>query len=174
MTGQPDMQWMGIGNPWEGCGTSLTNCGDINGDGVDDIMFGSYQDEFNPQGCVDIWKGSTQFVVNVPPGISKPLPQSFRLLPPYPNPFNSSLTIPFEVTAGTSGGIHLKIYNVLGQEVADLTKEARQSLLHHATRSNEVFWYGKDQWGKDCGTGIYFVTLRVAQYNQVQKVVLLR
>jgi len=174
MTGQPDMRWQGIMSPWEGCGVSLTDCGDVNGDGVDDIMFGSYQGDFNTEGCVDIWFGSRDFVVNVPPQHSQPQPSSFRLLPPYPNPFNANLTIPFEFSINIQEEFSLKIYNLLGQEVIDLTWEAMRLTTNSTTGIFNVIWEGRDYFGKEVANGVYLVEMRSGSDRQILKVVLLK
>jgi hypothetical protein len=173
MTGQPDMQWVGLLEPWEGCGRSLTDCGDINGDGVDDIMFGSYHGDFNNRGCVDIWAGDRAFVAKVPGGNVTPIPQTLQLLPPYPNPFNSSVAIPFEIPPGQARDIVLKIYNVLGQEIRDLSSEARD-IRSDSENKKQVTWNGKNSDGINVGSGIYFVVMTNGALRQVQKVVLLR
>ena len=177
MSGQPDIRWDGQSIPGYELeyGYSLTDCGDINGDGVDDIIFGYPGTTwYSPWGCVDIWKGDTAFVVNVPEVKSEMIPHCFRLLPPYPNPFNSSVTIPFEIFQGLLGDVTLKIYNVLGQEVMDLTAEVKQSLHGQISGISQLVWNGKDQGGADTGSGIYFVELKVKSFRQIEKVVLLR
>jgi hypothetical protein len=170
----PAMQWHGTGEPWNGCGEDVCNPGDINGDGVDDIMFASYRDYLNEPGCVDIWLGDSSFVAEVPEGHIPPVPQRFQLFPPYPNPFNNSLTIPFEVSSTSVNDISLKIYNVLGQEVVDLTSEVRGILRGQPSRPLKVIWDGQDGAGRDCGSGIYLVTLQSPSVRHVQKAVLLR
>jgi hypothetical protein len=168
------MRWHGTGEPWNGCGEDVCNPGDINGDGVDDIMFASYRDYLNEPGCVDIWLGDSAFVAEVPEGRIPPMPQRFQLLPPYPNPFNSSLTIPFEVSSISVNDISLIIYNVLGQEVVDLTSEVRRMLAGQPSATLKVIWDGQDGAGRDCGSGIYLVTLQSPSVRHVQKAVLLR
>jgi len=171
MWNEPYIEWYSAS---QGIGTSLTDCGDINGDGVDDIMFGSWDDIFNSQGCVDIWLGDTTFVASVPEESSYLIPQNFRLLPPYPNPFNSSVTIPFEIVPGSLDGFALKIYNVLGQEVTDLTAQARRSVMDRSTGHLSVTWNAKDPAGRDLGSGIYLIELQRGSHRQVQKAIMLR
>ncbi len=52
-------------------------------------------------------------------------PNAFRLTQNYPNPFNPSTTIMYEV--GKPGHVTLKVFNVLGEEVATLVDEMRQT-----------------------------------------------
>jgi hypothetical protein len=49
------------------------------------------------------------------------IPNDFILEQNYPNPFNPSTTIKFALPSGTD--VKLKIYNTLGEEVADLVNE---------------------------------------------------
>lgn len=51
------------------------------------------------------------------------IPHTFRLLPPYPNPFNPQVTIPFELD--TSQHLRLAVYDALGREVRVLIDEHR-------------------------------------------------
>jgi len=172
MDGYPDMFWDCWQTQWAACGTTLTNIGDMNGDGVDDIVFGSLSEAV--RGSVDIWAGDSLFVVNVPEDQSPAIPQSFRLLPPYPNPFNSSITIPFEITPGLAGDLSLRIFNVLGQEVLDLSLAARNLVSSGTATHHEVVWNGRDFTGADCGSGIYLVELRTGTQKQTEKIVLLK
>jgi hypothetical protein len=57
--------------------------------------------------------------------ISETVPASFSLHQNYPNPFNPSTTITFDLPR--SGRVALKIFNVLGQEVATLLDEVKEA-----------------------------------------------
>jgi flagellar hook assembly protein FlgD len=96
------------------------------------------------------------------------------LFPPYPNPFNSSLVIPFELLPGFAGEISLKIYNVLGQEVNDLTNEVIRILSSQHTGNYQITWEGKDQWNREVGNGVYLIEIKSGSITDTEKVVLLK
>ncbi|MFQ5568761.1 MAG: DUF5074 domain-containing protein [Rhodothermales bacterium] len=54
--------------------------------------------------------------------VAEAMPERFRLLGNYPNPFNPATTVPFELAR--SGHVTLTILDVLGREVATLVNEA--------------------------------------------------
>jgi len=169
----PMMVWTGWSQPWEGCGERVCDPGDINGDGVDDIMFASFN-SFNQPGCVDIWEGDSDFVAGIGGERGGSPVASFRLLPPFPNPFNQTLTIPLQIPNGMPGKVSLKIYNVLGQEVMDLTEELTNFLTNGGSGFVSLVWNGRDLRGVEAGSGIYLIAFRLGSTLQVRKAVLLR
>jgi hypothetical protein len=100
-------------------------------------------------------------------------PERFTLSQNYPNPFNPTTTISFTVY-GSQFIVHspirttLKIYNILGQLVRTLVDEDKLPGRYN------IIWDGKDNSGKEVGSGIYFYQLRTKEYNTTRKMVLLR
>jgi len=92
--------------------------------------------------------------------------RSFRLMPNYPNPFNSQTRLSYEIPE--NGPVKLSICNMLGQEI--------RVLIDAPTSAGEysVLWDGRDQWGKDVVSGIYFARLQINQQISTQKMVLIR
>ncbi len=172
MDGQPDIRR--ICSPGHGCGRTLVACGDVNGDGVDDMIFGSWDEIINNEGCVDIWAGDSTWVVNVPEEMPQAAPKLFQLREPYPNPFNNTVTIPFEIFPGINGDVSLIVYNVLGQLVADLRPAVKGAMSGQRTGYYEVIWDGKNPSGIDVGSGVYIVVLHISVHRQLQKITLLR
>ncbi|HVP35373.1 MAG TPA: FlgD immunoglobulin-like domain containing protein, partial [Terriglobales bacterium] len=82
-------------------------------------------------------------------------------------------TIPYRV-GGSQFMVHgpsrttLKIYNILGQLVRTLVDEEK------APGNYRVIWEGKDNSGKQVGSGIYFYQLKTKDYTATKKMVLLR
>ena len=79
----------------------------------------------------------------------------------FPNPFNPSTTIKFSVP--TSDLVTLKVYDVLGNEVATLVNEQK------APGTYEVRF--------DAGnlaTGIYIYTIKASNFTQTRKLILMK
>ncbi len=89
------------------------------------------------------------------------VPLHFALRQNYPNPFNPSTVIGFHLPA--SGFVTLKIYNVLGEEVATLVNEER------IAGSYEVTW---DATG--FASGVYFYRLSGGNFTETKKLVLMQ
>ncbi|OGU78773.1 MAG: hypothetical protein A2279_04070 [Stygiobacter sp. RIFOXYA12_FULL_38_9] len=56
------------------------------------------------------------------------MPTEFKLAQNYPNPFNPSTTIEFAIPV--SGNYALKVYDVLGQEIASLIDKDLNAGIH--------------------------------------------
>lgn len=79
-------------------------------------------------------------------------PQAFQLLPAYPNPFNPSTTVRYEVPA--PGQVELTIFAATGQQVVSKT------LQHLRAGSFDWQWQAKDSRGQAVSSGVYFLRLR--------------
>ena len=95
------------------------------------------------------------------------LPQSFILYPCFPNPFNPSTTIRFNVP--TRSRVRLSIFNLLGQKIAELANEEIGA------------GYFERTWNANVASGMYFYRIEavsVAEPNKrfvdVKKMVLLK
>jgi len=73
---------------------------------------------------------------------------NFSLEQNFPNPFNPSTTITYSLSVASS--VSLKIYNVTGQEVADLFEGIAAPGLYTQV------WNGMDKAGLQVASGIYF------------------
>jgi hypothetical protein len=87
-------------------------------------------------------------------------PSSFTLSN-YPNPFNPSTRIEFELDHAAR--VSLKIMNVLGQEVATLVNDQQLAGRH------TVEWQADSQ-----PSGIYFAVLQAGEVHQVRKMILMK
>jgi hypothetical protein len=89
------------------------------------------------------------------------LPVACRLRPSYPNPFNAGAVIPFELPA--AGPAEVRVYDLLGQEVALLAK-GWFTAGHHQVR-----WEPQGQ-----GSAVYLCRLTTPTSSSVQRLVLVR
>jgi len=88
-------------------------------------------------------------------------PQEFSLGQNYPNPFNPSTTIKYQIPE--SGFVTLKVYDVLGKEVATLVNSEQQA-GSYTTNFNAL----------NLTSGIYLYTIKVNDYVAVKKMMLLK
>lgn len=93
-------------------------------------------------------------------------PGHFKLFQNFPNPFNPSTSISFEIPE--EGMIELKVYNLLGQHVRTLVNEIRSSGLH------ATIWDGRDKQGRSVGGGIYLYTVATKDALLCRKMILLK
>ncbi|MCW8806337.1 MAG: T9SS type A sorting domain-containing protein, partial [Ignavibacteriaceae bacterium] len=88
-------------------------------------------------------------------------PTEFSLEQNYPNPFNPSTTIKY--TIPESGNVKLKVYDSLGEEVATLVDEFKDSGSYDIEFS-----------ANGLSSGIYFYRLKTNNYDQIKKMILLK
>lgn len=104
---------------------------------------------------------SDSVLLEVPDPQTADLPERFGLLQNYPNPFNPSTNISFTLQA--SGFTSLKVYDVLGREVAALVNELKEAGHYTAT------WNAAGH-----PSGVYFYRLTTPGAVEMRKMVLLK
>jgi hypothetical protein len=103
-----------------------------------------------------IVKGSTLTDVHIK---QSTVPTEFSLAQNYPNPFNPSTTIRFVVPV--SGFVSLKVFDLLGREVATLVDEKKDAGSYEVTFD-----------GKNLSSGVYFYRLQAGEFVQTKKLLL--
>ncbi|MEW6015406.1 MAG: T9SS type A sorting domain-containing protein [Candidatus Zixiibacteriota bacterium] len=94
------------------------------------------------------------------------LPNNFTVSQNFPNPFNPSTVIQFELPRAAD--ITLDIYNILGQKVITLLKERKPAGKYR------VEWDGNNSDRLPCASGIYLYRLRAGDQAVTRKMVLLK
>jgi formylglycine-generating enzyme required for sulfatase activity len=88
------------------------------------------------------------------------MPNSFSLLQNYPNPFNPTTTIEFSLAAEEH--VSIKVYSLLGDEVAILIDDQLPAGMHKAV------------WNAgSLANGVYYYILKAGKYKEVRKAVLM-
>jgi hypothetical protein len=97
-------------------------------------------------------------------------PETFTLDQNYPNPFNPTTAIEFTMPA--AGTATLKVYTLIGQEIATLVNG------QVAAGVNRVFWNGRDAAGRSMASGLYLYRLDASaagkKFVEMRKMVLLK
>jgi hypothetical protein len=100
------------------------------------------------------------------------LPTKFALFQSYPNPFNPSTTIGYELPRTST--VELHVYNVLGQRVATLVNEQQKPGRY------SVVWNGDNDRGQQVAGGVYIYRLMAREasgkpeFSETKKLLLLR
>jgi flagellar hook assembly protein FlgD len=94
------------------------------------------------------------------------MPETFRLHQNFPNPFNATTQIRYEIPASVP--VAVKIYDVRGELVRVLVDGIQQPGEHVAR------WDGRSLEGRPAGSGLYFCSLQAGDHLEVVKMVLLR
>jgi hypothetical protein len=87
----------------------------------------------------------------------------YKLMQNYPNPFNPSTIISYKLAS--PGKVSLKIYDILGKEVATLVNGEQQAGAHQAV-------FNAQNYG--LSSGMYFYKLDAGNYHKVSKMLLIK
>jgi hypothetical protein len=88
-------------------------------------------------------------------------PQQFTLEQNYPNPFNPTTTISYQLPMVSN--VSLKVYNVLGKEVATLVNETKEA-------GSYIAQFDASQ----LSSGVYFFKLTTNQFSSARKMILMK
>lgn len=89
------------------------------------------------------------------------LPKEFKLHQNFPNPFNPGTTINYDIAKPCQ--VNLKIYNILGKEVASLVDEMKEPGYYSTSWSSETV-----------ASGIYFYRIETKDFVQVKKLMIIK
>ena len=94
------------------------------------------------------------------------LPVEFVLHENYPNPFNPTTTLRFEMPQVSD--VNLTIFNMLGQKVKTFNMNDTPAGYH------SIKWDATNDYGDPVGAGVYLYHLRANQYVKTKKMILLK
>lgn len=143
------------------------------GAGIDTFRLGSMQC-FSPSFCIygrsrplplgtmpDMGACEHDQSLSIVNSVNYNTPKGYSLKPSYPNPFNPSTTIEFSIPRNEL--VTLKIYNLLGQEIATLVSEKLDAGDH------KYSWNAGSLAG-----GVYLYELKVGEFSQSRKLILMK
>ncbi|OGU67975.1 MAG: hypothetical protein A2499_13890 [Stygiobacter sp. RIFOXYC12_FULL_38_8] len=97
---------------------------------------------------------------------SPEVPADFDLSQNYPNPFNPETTISYKVQAASN--VSLKVYDILGNEVATLVDEFKQP------GNYKVMFNVKTPYMASLPSGVYFYTLKAESFSETKRMLLIK
>ncbi len=139
-------------------GGAIASAGDVNGDGVTEMMYGISMHNQIDRGTVCIY-GNPELGVDSP--VSQDKPSSFMLHPCYPNPFNQRTVVSFELKV--LNPVTLTVYNIRGREISKF--EIRNPKLGE----NEFIWNAEG-----LSSGTYIIELKQGAVEQSVKAQLVK
>ncbi|MCH6559889.1 T9SS type A sorting domain-containing protein [candidate division KSB1 bacterium] len=97
------------------------------------------------------------------------IPAEFSLSQNFPNPFNPSTTITFEIPQlYANSNVNLSIYNLLGQKIRSLVTASMGAGIH------AIQWDGKNDIGQNVASGLYLYRLTAGDFAETNKMLLLK
>ena len=94
------------------------------------------------------------------------LPTIFALYQNHPNPFNPITTIRYDLPE--DGPVSIIIYDLMGREVKTLVNQVS------APGRYSVNWNGRNKWGKQIASGMYFYRMETPGFQSVKKLIFLK
>ena len=98
-------------------------------------------------------------------------PEQTQLLANYPNPFNPETWIPYELATDTE--VRITIYNTQGVVIRTLELGHRSS-GYYVGRDRAAYWDGRNAFGEQVASGIYFYQFETDETSSMRKMVILK
>ncbi|NLK49966.1 MAG: T9SS type A sorting domain-containing protein [Candidatus Cloacimonetes bacterium] len=109
---------------------------------------------------------SIQFNMGGHDGTAPEIPLTTQLMAAFPNPFNPSTRIPYQLAK--AGNVDIRIYNSRGQLVRSYPMGMKEAGYHAVT------WDGLAEDGSECGTGVYYIRMQTGDKSYGSKAVMIK
>ena len=103
--------------------------------------------------------------------IAYEIPAETQLLRNYPNPFNPETWIPYHLAEDAD--VSLTIYDTNGALVRTIDI-GHQTAAKYDTRAKAIYWDGRNLFGEQVASGIYFYSLSAGDFSATRKMVILK
>jgi flagellar hook assembly protein FlgD len=94
------------------------------------------------------------------------LPKQFALYPAYPNPFNPTTTLRYELPEDAI--VNITIYDMVGRIIRTLVNDSQTAGY------KSIQWNATNDRNEPVSTGLYLYTIQAGKFRQTEKMVLLK
>lgn len=98
-------------------------------------------------------------------------PKETALLANYPNRFNPETWMPYQLAADAD--VTVTIYDARGIVVRRL-KLGHRMAGHYAERGKAAYWDGRNGYGEQVASGVYFYHLSAGDYSAARRMLILK
>ena len=108
-------------------------------------------------------------IANLENLLAASVPSKTLLLPNYPNPFNPETWVPYQLAEPAD--VMMTIYSMDGSRVRTL-ELGHQAPGLYQSKSQAVYWDGRNQLGEPVASGLYFYTLTAGDFTATRKMLI--
>ncbi len=105
-------------------------------------------------------------IANLEALIASRIPSETRLLLNYPNPFNPETWIPYQLAEATK--VTVMIHAMNGSLIRTL-ELGHQAAGTYKSKSQAAYWDGRNEFGEQVASGLYFYTLTAGDFSATHK-----
>jgi hypothetical protein len=98
-------------------------------------------------------------------------PAKPALLQNFPNPFNPETWIPFHLA--DDADVTIRIFDIRGKQIRAIHL-GQTPAGYYETRGNAAFWDGRDSYGQEVSSGIYFYNLTAGTFSATKKLTIIK
>ena len=106
------------------------------------------------------------FLSGLSAGDEEPIPAEFSLYPNYPNPFNPSTIITYDLAG--EANVRLQVYDLMGRMIKNIINEMQPAGHHLAV------WNATDNFGNPVSAGVYIYRLQADDHVFNRKMILIK
>ena len=108
-------------------------------------------------------------IANLEALIASRIPTQTRLLLNYPNPFNPETWIPYQLAEATK--VTVMIHAMNGSLIRTL-ELGHQAAGTYKSKSQAAYWDGRNEFGEQVASGLYFYTLTAGDFSATHKMLI--
>jgi uncharacterized repeat protein (TIGR01451 family) len=94
-----------------------------------------------------------------------------KLYPNYPNPFNPETWIPYQVSKDAD--VTVRIFDTRGQLIKTIAL-GHQEAGFYISRDKAAYWDGRNQFGEQVSSGVYFYNLNTGDFTATRKMIIMK